>query len=314
MKPGSDAIQPKPNGSSKKRPVIGGASSTVPKRAKDDTRLLPSNAPLTPLDVLFEADGLPSVELPPELRRLHGGDLGFREPCVVANFVSTLDGVVAIPSIERSNDVIAAGSRADHFIIGLLRAFADVVLVGSGTLRASPQGTWRPEKVFPPAAEAFAELRRALGRAASPRVAILSGRGTIDPAHPILATGALVLTSEIGASQLDGALPEASELVTLGTEAELDPLVAIDALHRRGHLLVLSEAGPHTFGGLLSAGAVDELFLTVSPLLAGDAGPGSRLRLVEAADLLPPLRGRPLSARRHDDHLFLRYGLERRAG
>ena len=286
----------------------------MPKRAKDDTRLLPSDAPLTPLDVLFEADGLPSVELPSELRRLHGGDLGFREPRVVANFVSTLDGVVAIPSIARSNEVVAAGSTADHFLMGLLRAFADVVVVGSGTLRASPQGTWRPEKVYPPAAEAFAELRRALGRAASPRVAILSGRGSIDPAHPILATGALVLTSEIGASRLEGAVPTATEVVVLGDHVEIDPLVAVQELYRRGHVLVLSEAGPHTFGGLLSAGAVDELFLTVSPLLAGDAGPGSRLRLVEAADLVPPLRVRPLSARRHEHHLFLRYGFERRVG
>jgi riboflavin biosynthesis pyrimidine reductase len=268
---------------------------------------MPSDAPLTSLDVLFEADGLPSVELPPELRRLYGGDLGFHEPCVVANFVSTLDGVVAIPSIERSNEVVAAGSRADHFLMGLLRAFADVVLVGSGTLRASPQGSWRPEKVYPPAAEAFVELRQALGRAESPLVAVLSGRGSIDPAHPILANGALVLTSEIGASRLEGVLPTASELVILGEEAEIDLLVAVHELFSRGHVLVLSEAGPHTFGGLLSADAVDELFLTVSPLLAGDAGPGSRLRLVEAADLVPPLRGRPLSARRHEDHLFLRY-------
>ena len=309
MKPGSDAIQPKPNGSSsQKRPVIDGAEACE-KTILAFARPMPSDAPLSPLDVLFEAEGLPSVELPPVLRRLHGGDLGFHEPCVVANFVSTLDGVVAIPSIERSNEVIAAGSRADHFLMGLLRAFADVVLVGSGTLRASPHGTWRPEKVYPPAAAAFAELRRTLGRAETPLVAILSGQGSIDPAHPILATGALVLTSEAGAPRLEGRLPEASELVTLGEEREIDLRLAVEELYRRGHVLVLSEAGPRTFGGLLSAGVVDELFLTVSPLLAGDGEPGSRLRLVEAADLVPPLRGRPLSARRHDDHLFLRYEL-----
>jgi riboflavin biosynthesis pyrimidine reductase len=269
------------------------------------------HTPLTPLAVLFEAAGLPTVELPPELRELHGGDLGFREPCVVANFVSTLDGVVAIPSIERSNDVVAAGSQADHFLMGLLRAFADVVLVGAGTLRASPQGTWRPEKVYPPAAGAFAELRRRLGRAERPLVAVLTGHGSIDPSHRVLASGALVLTSDQGASRLESRLPRASEVVVLGSEPELDLGLAVDEIMRRGHALVLSEAGPHVFGGLLAARAVDELFLTVSPLLAGDAGPGSRLRLVEAADLVPPLRGRALSARRHEDHLFLRYELDR---
>lgn len=271
---------------------------------------MPEHTPLTPLDVFCETAGLPTVELPSLLRTLYGGDLGFREPCVVANFVSTLDGVVAIPSIERSNDVVAAGSRADHFLMGLLRAFAGAVLVGAETLRASPQGTWRPEKVYPPAAEAFAELRRRLGRAERPLVAVLTGRGSIDPSHPVLAAGALVLTSEQGASRLAGRLPQATEIVVLGPEPELDLRLAIDELLRRGHALVLSEAGPHVFGGLLAARAVDQLFLTVSPLLAGDAGPGSRLRLVEAADLVPPLRGRALSARRHEDHLFLRYELD----
>ena len=57
---------------------------------------------------------------------------------------------------------------------------------------------------------------------------------------------------------------------------------------------------------------MDELFLTLSPLLAGDAGPDSRLRLVEAADLVPPVGLRLLSLRRHEEHLFLRYELEPR--
>ena len=71
--------------------------------------------------------------------------------------------------------------------MGLLRAFADVVLIGAGTLASSPKGTWLPEKVYPPAADAFAELRRGLGRAERPEVAILTGHGSIDPAHPVLA-------------------------------------------------------------------------------------------------------------------------------
>jgi riboflavin biosynthesis pyrimidine reductase len=57
---------------------------------------------------------------------------------------------------------------------------------------------------------------------------------------------------------------------------------------------------------------VDELFLTTSPLLVGDTGPGSRLRLVEAAELVPlDVEGRLLSVRRHDSHVFLRYQLTR---
>jgi len=262
---------------------------------------------LEPFDVLFEEEGLPAIELPAELRRVYSGDLGFHEPCLYANFVSTVDGVVAIPSVPDSNQVIAAGSKADHFLMGLLRAFADVVLIGAGVLRASPQGTWRPEKVYPPAADAFAELRRRLGLPPSPEVAVLSGRGWIDPSHPLLASGALVLTSELGTDRLARRLPSASTLLTLGEGPLLDGRVVVEAVHERGHRLILSEAGPHVFGSLLEAGVVDELFLTTSPTLAGDAGAGSRLRLVEAADLVPLLELQPLSLRRHEQHLFARY-------
>jgi riboflavin biosynthesis pyrimidine reductase len=149
------------------------------------------------------------------------------------------------------------------------------------------------------------------GRPERPEVAVVSGRGSIDPSHPLLASGAVVLTSTRGADRLEGALPDASTVLVLGEDVELEPARIVAALHERGHRLILAEAGPHTFGSLLRARAVDELFLTVSPLLAGDTGPNSRLRLVEGADLDPLVGGRLLSVRRHEEHLFLRYGLGR---
>jgi riboflavin biosynthesis pyrimidine reductase len=264
---------------------------------------------LEPLDVLYEAPGLPELELPGQLARLYGGDFGLAEPCVYANFVQTVDGVVAIPPVPRSNAVVAADSEADHFVMGLLRAFADCVLVGAGTLAASPEGTWRPEKVFPPAAAAFAELRNGRGAAPAPEVAIVTGRGSIDPAHPVLESGAVVLTSTAGAERLAGKLPASATVLVLGEEVRLGGGAIVHALRERGYRMILSEAGPHTFGSLLAADAVQELFLTVSPLLAGDAGPGSRFRLVEAADLVPPRRRKLLSVRRGDEHLLLRYRL-----
>src|SRR5439155_608120 len=83
------------------------------------------------------------------------------------------DGVVAIPAVERSTALVAAGSAGDKFVMGLLRAFADVVLVGPGTLLASPTGRWRPDSVFPDGREAFAELRRRLGKTERPTVAVV---------------------------------------------------------------------------------------------------------------------------------------------
>jgi riboflavin biosynthesis pyrimidine reductase len=269
---------------------------------------------MKPLELLHEVEGLPPADLPPSLEELYGGRVGFEEPRLYANFVSTIDGVVAIPSLPRSNTLIAADSEGDRFVMGLLRAFADVVLIGAGTLASSPEGTWLPDRVYPPAAEAFAELRARLGRSERPEVAILTGHGSISPGHPVLASGAVVLTSDTGAARLRGALPDASTLVVLGAEPTIDLRRAVAALHERGHRLILCEAGPHTFGGLVAQGLADELFLTISPLFAGYPGEPRRYGLVEDVDLMPPgLRGRLLSIRRHEEHVFLRYELGRSA-
>jgi riboflavin biosynthesis pyrimidine reductase len=268
---------------------------------------------MEPLEVLFEPDGLPAADLPDELATLYGGPLGFEAPRLYTNFVATIDGVVAIPSIPNSNALVAGDSEPDRFVMGLLRAFADVVLIGAGVLRASPEGTWRPDRVHPSSAESYAALRRALGkRTEQPTVAILTGSGSIDPSHPLLATGALVLTSTSGAERLEVVLPEASTIVVIGEDTVLDPRAAVEALHERGASLILSEAGPHTFGRLVGAGLVDELFLTVSPLLAGDRGQVTRYGLVESVELMPPgIREELLGVRRHGDYLFVRYGVGR---
>ncbi len=193
-------------------------------------------------------------------------------------------------------------------MLGLLRACCDVLVIGSGTLAASPRSVWTPEQAYPPAAEAFAALRERLGRPPVPPVAVVSGSGRIDPDHPAFAAGALVLTTDAGAERLAGRLA-GDAVVALGER--LDPADAVAALHDRGLGLVLSEGGPRTIAPFLAAGVVDELFLTVSPLLAGRVPGEERLALVEGADLVPggPLAARLLGLRRADNHLFLRYEL-----
>jgi riboflavin biosynthesis pyrimidine reductase len=271
-----------------------------------------SRTSIEPLHVLFEAEGLPLTALPAELERLHGSGLGFDEPCLYANFVATLDGVVAIAGMPNSNAFVADESDADRFLMGLLRALADVVLIGSGVLRASPRGTWQAASIFPPAADAYAELRESLDLPPLAEVALLTGSGSIDPAHPLLESGALVLTSDSGAERLRDHLPAASTLLPLGRATRIPPADVVRSLRERGHRRILSEAGPHTFGELLDGGLVDELFLTSSPLLVGDAGPGSRFSLVEGSDLTPDgSRARLLSLRRHGSHLFHRYAIDR---
>ena len=263
---------------------------------------------LTPLELLDEQPGLPQADLPDELRRLYGGGLGFGGPRVYANFVETIDGIVAMPDVARSNALVAGESEADKFLMGLLRALADVVVIGSGTMLASPTGTWRADKVYPPAADAFAELRRRLGKPEHAAVAIVTAGASFDPAHPVVEQGAIVVTTARAAGELE--VPAASEVLAVNDGDSVDPARAIAALRARGHGAILSEGGPTLFTSFLNAGVVDELFLTVSPLIAGRAG-AQRLSLAEGAELLPNVRvaARLLSIRRHESHLFLRYSL-----
>jgi riboflavin biosynthesis pyrimidine reductase len=266
---------------------------------------------LAPLRVVHERDDLPRFGLAPTLRRLYGGDFGLPEQSLFANFVSTIDGVAAIPSLRRSNRLIADASEADRLVMALLRAAADVVLVGSGTLLGSPQARWRVDDPYPPVAAELAQLRRTLGQPAQPEVAIVSASGAVDPAHPAIRAGGLVLTTERGAEKLVDRLDDPSRAIPVTGREEVDLVAAVAFLHARGHRRILSEGGPTLFGSLVAGGLVDELFLTVSPLLAGRAGSEPKLSLVEGVDLLPARRvaGRLLSLRTHGDHLFLRYRL-----
>ena len=260
--------------------------------------------------VLAEDDDLPRWDVPAELATLYGGAIGLEEPRVVANFVESLDGVVSVPDLPRSHALLGDESAADRFVLALLRACADAVLVGSGTLLASPEGTWRIDRSYPPAAEALAELRVRRGRPEQPLLAVVTAGGSFDPNHPVLERGVLVLTTVTAAGDLRASVPEATEVVAVNDGPTVDLAAALDVLRARGCPIVLSEAGPSLFGSLLASQLVDELFLTVSPLLAGRAG-SVRLGLVEGVELVPQTRvaGRLRSVRTHGSHLFLRYHL-----
>jgi riboflavin biosynthesis pyrimidine reductase len=270
------------------------------------------------LEHLYESQGLPEFDLPSELAEAYGGPLGFSEPRLYANFVTSLDGVVALPGQRHSSRLISEHSTADRFVMGLLRACADAVLIGADTMRDSPGTLWTADHAYPPAAVLFDELRHARKRPRQPAVAVLSGHGTVDPRHPAFEEGALVLTSERGAARLRGRLPHAATILTVGAEAPVDPAAVVEALRQQGHELILSEGGPTTFGALVAAQLVDELFLTTSPVLAGRSPGSPRLALVEHAELLPTtiVEGTLLTLRRAGSHLFARYQLpspERRA-
>jgi riboflavin biosynthesis pyrimidine reductase len=263
------------------------------------------------LSALMESDDLPSCPLTPALEQLHGSRFGLRTPCVYANFVSTVDGVVAFGhDYPDAGSAISGQNAADRFLMGLLRACAEAVVLGAGTLRTTPGHRWTPGDVYPDAAEDFAVLRERLGRAPDPRLVVVTASGDLDIEHPALA-GALVLTGDTGARRLEGRLPEDAELRSLGPAGTLSGAMIMEAVHADGHHVVLTEGGPRLITELLRARVLDELFLTVSPILAGRSPGSSRVGLVDGLEYPPAELAwmRLLTVHRSADHLFLRYRL-----
>lgn len=236
-------------------------------------------------------------------------------PTVIANFVSTLDGVVAFdPGGPGGGRTVSGGLDADRFLMGLLRATADAVLVGAGTVRASGSRTWTPGQVHPASAGAFADWRHALGLAAEPTAVLLTGSGALGTERPWQPRGEqpmLVVTSDRGAERLRATGPSGIEVVSLGPSDRLPMDAVVGLLGERGWRLVLCEAGPTVFGELVAADLVDELFLTLAPRLAGRADRTPRPGLVEgvAFDAARAPAGRLRSIMRSGDHLFLRHAL-----
>jgi len=261
---------------------------------------------LAPFDVLVEANR-PSYDLPEALSRIYGR-LGFADRIVYSNFVSSIDGVVTFGSGISAGSVISGKYPADRFLMALLRACADAVVIGAGTLRATPGHLWTPAHVYPNLVSEFAALRKTLGLSLEPRLVLLTATGDIDMKHPALVKGAIVLTTRAIAKQIARRLPPASEVIALGAGKTLDIKHALGELPKMGFDVVLTEGGPTLMGELIKAGLLDEMFLTLSPVIAG-RGKERRLNMVEGVELLPktPVWSRLLSARRHGDYLFLRY-------
>jgi riboflavin biosynthesis pyrimidine reductase len=212
---------------------------------------------------------------------------------------------------KSAGSVISGRHQGDRFLMALLRACADAVVLGAGTLRATPGHVWTPAHVYPQLAESFAGLRRSLGRSPEPRLVLVTAEGDIDVSHPAVQRGALVLTTSAGSRALAGRLPSTCEVVAMGEGSSVDLTRAVDELRSHGLAVLLTEGGPHLMGEFLRKDLIDEAFVTVSPLLAGrDEQP--RWGMVEGVELQPPpgLWTRLLSARRHGDHLFLRYGVK----
>jgi riboflavin biosynthesis pyrimidine reductase len=279
---------------------------------------------LEPFETLYDTAAGEAVSFPPELEALYGSlRLPSRtdRPTTLANFVTTLDGVVSlgIPG-QAGGGPISGENRHDRMLMGLLRALADAVVVGAGTLRAVPDHLWTADYVFPELGPAYRELRSSLGKSGPPLNVIVTAGGELDLSRRVFASGevpVLVVTTAWGAERLRR--EEVPPSVGIAAVQGAEPIGAgaiLEAVSRvRPVGVVLVEGGPHLLGGFLAAGALDELFLTVAPQIAGRDAGDARPGLVAGQRFAPehPLWGALVAVRRAGSHLFLRYAFHGRA-
>jgi riboflavin biosynthesis pyrimidine reductase len=274
------------------------------------------------LEVLFDPSGqthgaLRGRGMPAELEHRYGRPLlvplRTDRPTVIANFVSTIDGIVALGGGRLSGGGLISGfHEPDRFVMGLLRALADVIVIGAGTLRGSSGHGWTAEHVNSESKEAFAAWRTEMGLAQHPTTMVVTGSGDIpvehsglnDPSIPVV-----IATTPRGAERLRCAgLAQHVSIEPIGANGPLDADALVGIAAARGARLILTEGGPHVMGEFVRGGLLDELFLTLAPQVVGRDAAG-RLGLVEGL-ALPPAHGRwheLVSLRRSADHLFLRY-------
>ena len=188
-------------------------------------------------------------------------------------------------------------------------------MIGAGTLRAaSPRHLWTADYIHPPLAAEYQELRAALGIPEPPLNVVVTASGDVDLDRRLFRSGevsTLLATTSAGAQRLcdRGVLPA----VRIEVAAETAPLSAqavLDAVCRvRRCRLVLIEAGPRATNAFVAERLLDELFLTVSPQVAGRDGDLARPGFVAGASFAPdhPIWGTLIGAKRGGDHLFLRY-------
>ena len=226
----------------------------------------------------------------PDLPGLYAYPAG---PWLRANMVSSADGAASLGGATK-----ALSSEADRHVFALLRTLSDVIVVGAATAREEHYNPVRPR-------ELWRHLR--VGRPPTPPIAVVSGRLDLDPQSPLITAApadarTIVITTAQAPPDRRAQLAARADVIVAGEQA-VDLKAAVSALTDRGHQRVLAEGGPHLLAQLTEAGLMDELCLTIGPLMAG---PGAS-RIVAGA---PAAKPQPLTLAHlleDDGFLFCRY-------
>jgi riboflavin-specific deaminase-like protein len=217
-----------------------------------------------------------------------------RAPLVRINMVTTADGCI-IDEDGRSGSI---GGDGDREVFRSLRALADAIVVGAGTVREEGYGPHRlPARL--------AAARAADGRPEPAPIVVVSASAGLDYASPLFtaaATPTVVVTCDAAPTERKEAAARAGRLLVAGDDT-VGPADLVRLLRDEldlAHLLV--EGGPSLNAGLLDAGLVDELCITVAPVVLGEHGPRLAGPLSRRRELAL------LSVCSADGEMYLRYG------
>ncbi len=282
-------------------------------------RLLGAGEPVTAQEIVEEIELGRLADKRGAIRALAGSKQQPR-PYLVLNMISTLDGLATFEG--RSGPL---GGRADRELFHALRAGVDAVMVGAGTVRMERyRRLVRDERAR--------RLRREQGLTEEPLACIVSGSLDLPADIPILGDpGARVIIVTSSAAslsprkdspdgegtqiELDGNGGAQIEYIRAAKDGLLDLPAAMAQLHERfGVRTLLCEGGPHLNSQLLAAGLVDELFLSLSPKLAGGDPIAGALRIVSGPGFDEPIELGLVAVLEQGSHLFLRYRVIAAAG
>ncbi len=284
---------------------------------------------MQPLVTLFERESAPENTLPSALSSYYAGGFSLPahshadRPYVFANFVEAIDGIVSFNAPGQLGGGLISGEKEqDKMVMGLLRARADAIVFGTSSLIADANHLRTAAFIYPPLASAYAQYRQQLGKQTRhPLSVVMTASGNINLADRIFhAPGlrVLIATTAAGYKRLSQQSLSPQTLLRRveerddGTSSGVSPYAVLRLLAQEYAVeSVLYEGGPTLFSSFLSDHLVDELFLTFSPQLVGQAPGISRLSLVEGHAFSPQEtpRAELLSVKQADNHLLLRYRL-----
>ena len=180
-----------------------------------------------------------------------------------ANMVATADGAASLNGVTQG-----ISSDTDRRVFALLRTLSDVILVGAATVR---EEKYKPARLR----ELWSHLRH--GRPPTPPIAVVTRRLDFDPDSPLIAAAppharTIVITVAQAPADRRAELARHADVIVAGEET-VDLKAAVDALAERGHRRLLAEGGPRLLAQILETGLLDELCLTIGPLMAGPGAP-----------------------------------------